>query len=552
MAAPADHGDPSFGYQGLASPTSAGKFDAPGPGNHEHDPAFGHDFFHSDFFDAVEPSTLQVAHTSHDDSCVDACPGVYNAQGLPRGSYPAATFARPRLATSSCSYPYALESPVFPSSSSQTYDAAYSFLASDLDVKYPLNLGGRYIHHTLNNNQQFSTPPINNAAFCNVPRCPVQDDCVSTSCSQPACSDQCCSTACEDESCEQLGTACHDLECLSGDMSEAAFDYSTYFHHDWNFGSHAGHALVPHDQPCNHTSTEHDAAFTLQDLKAVPGSATQHQQHAFINAFNCPIYNAEADAVPSTMETPALTADTNVPSPMSTRPSIAVAGSQEVSDLHTCRWQVKGQGICGQTFNSNEELHDHLGKDHVGQMSSKTKYLCLWEGCSRKDDQIFASRNKLRRHISTHTSFKPFKCEHCQERFSAQQALDQHIRTHTGEKPYKCDVAGCEKAFKQKSALTMHKRTHTGEKPLKCDICGKCFCESSNLSKHRKIHAAEYKYSCKICQRSFIRVDQLRRHMTKHDRDKSKGKSLLASDTLAQLEDTVDVLPVVDENFVVA
>jgi hypothetical protein len=28
----------------------------------------------------------------------------------------------------------------------------------------------------------------------------------------------------------------------------------------------------------------------------------------------------------------------------------------------------------------------------------------LWEGCSRKDDQVFASRNKLRRHISTHTS----------------------------------------------------------------------------------------------------------------------------------------------------
>lgn len=417
MDGPVDHdAHLGFGYQELTLPPSADRYTHPGNVSHNHDStchdaaAFGGEFLAAYSFDTVEPSTLQVSHTSHDDSCVDQCPGSYNAQGLPRGAFPPAPHSRPRFTASSCSFPYLSDGPVF-LPSSQQFDQAHAYFPFDSDFRYPIGHAGKFGQHPPNNGQHFSTP-IDTPAVCKMSQCNVVDECQSRDCGSVSCSDACCTDpscedlVCNDETCADLGDACDKTQCQTSPPAAAAFDYGwADFHTDWTFHQHTNQALLSHDENCSHTNAEHDVAKVLGALKDPAHPA----QQPFLNFGN--VFGPADFDVASTIETPPLTADTAVASPLSHRPSLSLTGAKISCGQHICRWLIKGKGdihahICGQVFICNEDLHTHLGKDHVGQMSSKTKYLCLWEGCSRKEDQVFASRNKLRRHISTHTSCK--------------------------------------------------------------------------------------------------------------------------------------------------
>lgn len=147
--------------------------------------------------------------------------------------------------------------------------------------------------------------------------------------------------------------------------------------------------------------------------------------------------------------------------------------------LHACRWIE-----CEKRFDAFESLTDHLSQDHVG--SGKSEYKCLWIGCTR-GGKAFTQRQKVMRHIQTHTGAKPYQCQTCLKRFSESNMVVQHMRIHTGEKPFKCDQ--CQKDFTIAAALTIHKRVHTGEKPFACKFqsCSKRFSESSNLTKHVRL-----------------------------------------------------------------
>lgn len=144
--------------------------------------------------------------------------------------------------------------------------------------------------------------------------------------------------------------------------------------------------------------------------------------------------------------------------------------------LHACRWMN-----CSERFEAFDTLTIHLSQDHVG--SGKSKYICHWIACER-GGKTFTQRQKIMRHIQTHTGAKPFQCQTCQKRFSESNIMTQHMRTHTGEKPFKCDQ--CDRQFSVSASLTIHKRVHSGEKPFGCKYqdCNKRFSESSNLTKH--------------------------------------------------------------------
>ncbi|KAI1796620.1 hypothetical protein LXA43DRAFT_986334 [Ganoderma leucocontextum] len=180
---------------------------------------------------------------------------------------------------------------------------------------------------------------------------------------------------------------------------------------------------------------------------------------------------------------------------------------------HVCRWTG-----CGQTFVSCDALTEHIGSAHIG--SGRAHYDCFWEGCARNGDNGFASKQKISRHMQSHTGHRPFQCSVCGQNFSEAATLAQHMRRHTQEKPYACDFPGCGKAFAIAGALTIHKRTHNGSKPFKCTYCDRAFSESSNLSKHLRTHTGARPYSCTEpgCNKSFARPDQLARHMNVHKR----------------------------------
>jgi hypothetical protein len=502
----------------------------------------------SAYLDTVVPSNLARSHTSHDDSCLDTClsGGGNNPPGVHRGGLTPFPTHRQRFASTSISYPFqAPESHPY-SAQPQQLEHLFPELFTAADLKFSLNNDPKPSRTPPRSVRQTGDvfSPSSLGVFQNCGQ--VADDCVSVDCSQVSCSSACCSTqVCQDESCAE-GTPCNDLSCFDGNVHqpfEAIWDMSD----PWSTSMPSGSISSP--QQCNHTNTEHDVANTLRSLGG-PVPSIDMQQHPDFGNFECPIFStthhtkSHNEMISILENQPDLTYESTVQS----SPDVVSSSAEElrVANQHRCQW-IMGPGdlgeqehLCGRNFSSSCALNDHLCNDHIPLLSSKTKYVCLWKGCSRRDDQVFASRNKLKRHIATHTSYKPYLCPDCGEGFSAQQALDQHMRTHTGEKPYKCTYPGCDKSFKQKSALTMHIRTHTGEKPLKCEICGKCFCESSNLSKHRKTHNPDYKFKCDEpgCDKRFIRVDQLRRHQAKHIRHKKKTQ--LRSQSSGNVEDLLD------------
>ncbi|CDO73268.1 hypothetical protein BN946_scf185008.g30 [Trametes cinnabarina] len=144
---------------------------------------------------------------------------------------------------------------------------------------------------------------------------------------------------------------------------------------------------------------------------------------------------------------------------------------------HVCKW-----ADCGQSFSSCDTLTEHIASVHIG--SGRAHYDCFWSGCTRNGESGFASKQKISRHMQSHTGHRPFQCDVCKQNFSEAATLAQHMRRHTQEKPYVCDFPGCGKAFAIAGALTIHKRTHNGSKPFKCTYCDRAFSESSNLSKH--------------------------------------------------------------------
>ncbi|KAJ7803099.1 hypothetical protein B0H13DRAFT_2244676 [Mycena leptocephala] len=174
---------------------------------------------------------------------------------------------------------------------------------------------------------------------------------------------------------------------------------------------------------------------------------------------------------------------------------------------HVCCWSS-----CGQSFGSLDDLTQHLTDAHVG--SGKTSYDCYWQDCPRHGESGFTSKQKLCRHLQSHTGHRPFQCKICLQNFSEAATLQQHMRRHTQEKPYLCDYPGCGKSFAITGALTIHKRTHNGEKPFKCPRC----------DKQLRTHTGSKPYTCETCNKSFARVDQL----TRHTRFTAK-KSLIAN-----------------------
>ncbi|KAF8518052.1 hypothetical protein BU17DRAFT_49371 [Hysterangium stoloniferum] len=195
------------------------------------------------------------------------------------------------------------------------------------------------------------------------------------------------------------------------------------------------------------------------------------------------------------------------------------ADTPSTQSRHVCKW--KSCKHAHSPFESPADLMEHITDVHVG--AGNSRYHCWWDGCTRNGDTGFTSKQKILRHVQSHTGesdqcYRPFKCGLCDQYFSETATLQQHMRRHTKEKPYVCDFPGCGKAFAITGALTIHRRVHSGSKPFKCTFCERTFAESSNLSKHIRTHTGVRPYACPYpgCGKRFARPDQVSRHKNVH------------------------------------
>ncbi|CAB3252253.1 unnamed protein product [Arctia plantaginis] len=184
---------------------------------------------------------------------------------------------------------------------------------------------------------------------------------------------------------------------------------------------------------------------------------------------------------------------------------------------------------CGETFPTEEELKNHLEKEHA-QKKEKKEYKCgiceqlfsTEEACIQhyeenhievkienpeqyeneeivyedvQDGNIIIqeiyegsplphgvtitkeeTEHKKEKRPKSYYNVKNIVCEVCGKRYAI------HTRTHTGERPYECSL--CPKAFSNKAALLRHDRVHTGVKPYECPECGKFFTQSNSMKLH--------------------------------------------------------------------
>lgn len=211
------------------------------------------------------------------------------------------------------------------------------------------------------------------------------------------------------------------------------------------------------------------------------------------------------------------------PSSLSENVGTDITESPISSETHICLWENENTNddtaqitVCQKAFGSTQILNQHVIESHIGLR--KNNYVCRWRDCDRHK-RPFSQRQKIHRHLITHTKHKPYTCDVCNNSFSEAVVLKQHMRVHSGERPFPCKVCG--KRFAASTAVSVHMRTHTGEKPLKCRFegCEKRFSESSNLAKHMKTHLVEKKYGCAEpnCTKRFVRHDQLQRHLKTHE-----------------------------------
>jgi regulatory protein SWI5 len=79
------------------------------------------------------------------------------------------------------------------------------------------------------------------------------------------------------------------------------------------------------------------------------------------------------------------------------------------------------------------------------------KWLCLFEGCSKK----FGRKENIKSHVQTHLNDRQYQCPTCKKCFVRQHDLKRHAKIHTGIKPYPCE---CGNSFARHDALTRHRQ----------------------------------------------------------------------------------------------
>ena len=111
---------------------------------------------------------------------------------------------------------------------------------------------------------------------------------------------------------------------------------------------------------------------------------------------------------------------------------------------------------------------------------------------------------------SAHPGYKPFACDVCKRSFTQKDRLNKHMRTHTRRTPYACCYCGMK--FSWKYSLKSHERIHYRIKTYTCYFCDMRFSGKTALNMHKRIHYNENPYTCDVCMKQFVYKAQLIRH----------------------------------------
>ena len=405
-------------YYGLDSMSADLKSPFDEPNTTANDNMFAADDYLLDLGPFSGPDFSGGIQHPHDDGCAIRCPEDSNSSLNYRGAAPplSSLYSKGRaVSVSFPPYPYGPDSSIYPVNGQLDLEQIMDWTSHD--HKQESDDGFKFFHGYGAESSGTGCQGICCPSSCTLPQCTgANQDCTTEDkCSQISCLDSDhCTPACDDEDCADSGSPCNDPNCF--DTEQTATLGTMWDHHQqWcDFDYLSTTQFFPHAQQCNHTNTEHSVALTLGHLRD-PGPQDQPQDPSLIQ-FGCPIFGQSGSLekvcgvtqpATSMLEPPPLCPDVANGSPDTLRASIPPKPGKQNPAEKRCGWligDVNHPVTCDRVFESCEALQLHVCVDHVDVFKSKDKYLCRWHDCTRKRDASFASKNKLRRHATTHTN----------------------------------------------------------------------------------------------------------------------------------------------------
>ncbi|KAI5845545.1 hypothetical protein BZA05DRAFT_315558, partial [Tricharina praecox] len=85
-----------------------------------------------------------------------------------------------------------------------------------------------------------------------------------------------------------------------------------------------------------------------------------------------------------------------------------------------CQW-----GTCAETFNSPNDLYNHICEAHIGRKVTRNLCLqCSWQGCRYTG----AKRDQITPHVRVHTKRATYTCAKCSHTTMRLSDFKKHAR----------------------------------------------------------------------------------------------------------------------------
>ena len=151
--------------------------------------------------------------------------------------------------------------------------------------------------------------------------------------------------------------------------------------------------------------------------------------------------------------------------------------------MHSDNAETHSCPECGKEFSRKTNLNAHLKALHSAESETHTCPECGNE---------FSNKSNLNFHIANfHQLTDVHECKLCSFKSGKLSNFQRHMTSHSSERPFKCSK--CEKAFKDKRTLWQHELLHNEEhKRFKCHFCEASFVTQSQCLYHTRMsHTGE-------------------------------------------------------------